>query len=53
MATLIPNDSLAGLGVEGDAHMGVTVKHRLRINFDRARMQVEMVQNDPKLAEYS
>ncbi|HYW05556.1 MAG TPA: hypothetical protein VE913_01295, partial [Longimicrobium sp.] len=25
---------LAGLGVEGDAHMGVTVKHRSRVAAD-------------------
>jgi hypothetical protein len=28
---------LAGLGIEGDAHMGVTVKHRSRVARDPTR----------------
>ena len=39
--TKVPSPSvrlLAGLGVEGDAHMGVTVKHRSRVKATRANL---------------
>ncbi|WP_306368465.1 MOSC domain-containing protein [Nocardiopsis sp. CC223A] len=34
---------LAGLGVEGDAHMGVTVKHRSRVAVDPTRPNLRQV----------
>ncbi|GII31034.1 MOSC domain-containing protein [Planotetraspora mira] len=34
---------LAGLGVEGDAHMGVTVKHRSRVARDPSRPNLRQV----------
>ncbi|MDA1074148.1 MAG: MOSC domain-containing protein [Proteobacteria bacterium] len=34
---------LAGLGVEGDAHAGVTVKHRSRVKIDPARPNLRQV----------
>ncbi|MEM9773307.1 MAG: MOSC domain-containing protein [Chloroflexota bacterium] len=34
---------LAGLGVEGDAHMGVTVKHRSRVKADPAQPNLRQV----------
>lgn len=34
---------LAGLGVEGDAHMGVTVKHRSRVTKDPTRPNLRQV----------
>jgi len=34
---------LAGLGVEGDAHLGVTVQHRSRIAKDRTRPNLRQV----------
>jgi MOSC domain-containing protein YiiM len=40
---------LAGLGVEGDAHMGETVKHRSRVARDAAqpnRRQVHMIHSE-------
>src|SRR5262249_39606503 len=42
-----PNDAgirlLAGLGVEGDAHMGVTVKHRSRVAKDPTQPNLRQV----------
>lgn len=40
---------LAGLGVEGDAHMGVTVKHRSRVAADPTQpnlRQVHLIQSE-------
>ncbi len=40
---------LAGLGVEGDVHQGVTVKHRSRVAIDPAQpnlRQVHLIQDD-------
>lgn len=40
---------LAGLGVEGDAHMGVTVKHRSRVRVDPTQpnlRQVHLIQSE-------
>ena len=40
---------LAGLGVEGDAHMGVTVKHRSRVAADPSQpnlRQVHLIQSE-------
>ncbi|MCC8233687.1 MOSC domain-containing protein, partial [Pinisolibacter aquiterrae] len=40
---------LAGLGVEGDAHCGVTVKHRSRVAVDPTRpnlRQVHLIQSE-------
>ena len=34
---------LAGLGVEGDAHMGVTVKHRSRVRADPTQPNLRQV----------
>src|SRR5215213_1830894 len=34
---------LAGLGVEGDAHLGVTVKHRSRVARDPAQPNLRQV----------
>jgi MOSC domain-containing protein YiiM len=34
---------LAGLGVEGDAHMGVTVKHRSRVKRDPSQLNLRQV----------
>ena len=34
---------LAGLGVEGDAHMGKTVKHRSRVARDPSRPNLRQV----------
>ena len=34
---------LAGLGVEGDAHMGVTVKHRSRVARDPSQPNLRQV----------
>src|SRR5437879_11233187 len=34
---------LAGLGVEGDAHMGVTVKHRSRVRRDPSQPNLRQV----------
>ena len=34
---------LAGLGVEGDAHMGVTVKHRSRVARDPTQPNLRQV----------
>src|ERR1043165_5980031 len=34
---------LAGLGVEGDAHMGVTVKHRSRVAADPTKPNLRQV----------
>src|SRR5687768_2387927 len=34
---------LAGLGVEGDAHMGATVKHRSRVAADPTRPNLRQV----------
>ncbi|MGY1409377.1 MOSC domain-containing protein [Luteimonas sp. A611] len=34
---------LAGLGVEGDAHMGVTVKHRSRVRVDASEPNLRQV----------
>jgi hypothetical protein len=36
-------DLLAGLGVEGDAHMGVTVKHRSRVRRDPTQPNLRQV----------
>jgi MOSC domain-containing protein YiiM len=42
--TLEPSISLlAGLGVEGDAHMGVTVKHRSRVAADPTQANLRQV----------
>ena len=42
-----PNETsirlLAGLGVEGDAHLGVTVKHRSRVRRDPSRPNLRQV----------
>lgn len=34
---------LAGLGVEGDAHLGVTVKHRSRVAVDPTKPNLRQV----------
>src|SRR5438445_10853136 len=34
---------VAGLGVEGDAHMGATVKHRSRVRWDPTRPNLRQV----------